>query len=299
VRDALDHDVVTEAALAARYRQRRLVLLVALLAATVLPIVAMGAWWLWPLLVVPAVLAAPLAAGTGLIATLMLSAIALAAASGGDVGSAEILAGFAAIIIVAALGAAHAGMADGLMARVARGTAAPAAGMAPDDVFDLIAHRDCRRAAAGGPPVSVAMVAVPHVDSVGRRHGVGTMHALLDAASAAVVRETPGSDLVMEQGDGRYVALVAGTADVAREVAGRIAAALRGVAVRDEDGLRVTPGVVGTGIAQWEPGDSGPDALIERAEAVMLRDLASGGPAGRADEGATDQFRAVAVVDAA
>ena len=298
MRDAPDHDVVTEAALAARYRQRRLVLLVALLAATVVPIVAMGAWWLWPLLVVPAVLAAPLAAGTGLIATLMLSAIALAAASGGDVGSAEILAGFAAIVIVAALGAAHAGMADGLMARVAGGTEAPAPGMAPDDVFDLIAHRDCRRAAAGGPPVSVAMVAVPRVDSVGRRHGVGTMHALLEAASAAVVRETPGSDLVMEQGDGRYVALVAGTADVARDVAGRIAAALAGVAVRDEDGLRVTPGVVATGIAQWEPGDSGPDALIERATAAMRSDLVDAGPAGHADEGATDQF-SVAAADAA
>jgi GGDEF domain-containing protein len=296
VRDASDHDVVTEAALAARYRQRRLVLLVALLVATVVPIVAMGAWWLWPLLVVPAVLAAPLAGATGLIATLLVAAIALASASAGDVGTAQILSGFAAIIIVAALGAAHAGMTDGLVDRMGR-AADPMPGLAPGDVFDLIADRDCRRAAAGGTPVSVAVVAMPRVDSVARRHGMATLHALLDAASSAVVRATPASDLVVEQGDGRYVALVAGTSDMARDVARRIAASLDGVAVRDASGATVTAGAVATGVAEWEVGDPGPDALIERATAAMLRDLV--GADGHADEGATGEFTAVAVADAA
>lgn len=299
VRDAFDHDVTTEAAQAARYRQRRLLLLVALLAATVVPIVAMGAWWLWPLLVVPAVLAAPLAGGTGLIATILLAVIALASASAGNVDSTEIMAGFAAIITVAGLGAAHAGMTDGLIARAARSTAEPAPGMAPDDVFDVIAHRECSRAAAGGPAVSLAVVAIPRVDSVERLHGTGTMHALLDAASAAVVGAIPGSDLVMEKADGQFVALVAGPADAARDVAGRMAAALGGVAVRAVAGGRVTAGAVATGVAEWEMGDSGPDALIERATAAMLRDLAAAGSAGRAEEGATDQFSAVSVADAA
>lgn len=299
MRYASDHDVVTEAAPAARYRQRRLLLLVALLGVTVVPVVALGVWWLWPLLVVPAVLAAPLAGSTGLIATLLAAAIALAAASGGDVGSAEMLTGFVAIVVVAALGAAHAGLADGLIDRVTVGEGDSPHGFTPGDIFDLIADRDCRRAAEDGTPVSVAVVAIPHVVSVGRRHGADIQRAVLSASSAAVARAISGSELVIEQGDGRYVALVAGTSDVARHVARRISGALDGVAVRDADGLRITAGGVAMGVAQWNADDSGPDALIDRADAALRDDPAWSGGAGRADEGATDRFSAVAVADAA
>jgi hypothetical protein len=110
VTNETDHHVESPAAMATRYRQRRLVLLVALLAVTVLPIIAVGAWWMWPLLVIPAVLAAPLAGGAGLLGTLLATAIALAAASAGNVSTGEITAGFVAVIVVAALGAVHVGM---------------------------------------------------------------------------------------------------------------------------------------------------------------------------------------------
>ena len=300
VRYDSDHDVVTEAALAARYRQRRLSLLVVLLVATVVPIVALGAWWLWPLLVVPAALAAPLAGGTGLIATLLAAAIALAAASSGEVTSSEVVIGFLAIVVVGALGAAHEGMGGGLlsgwspMRDEARG-----AGPAPDQVFDLIAQRDCRRAAETGSPVSVAIVAIPRVDSVGRTHGDDVLDHLLAACATAVAGVVSGSDLLTEIEEGRYVALVAGPADAARDVGERMAMALEQVAVRDRDGLRVTPGAVAVGVAEWRASDSGPQSLIDRAAADLLQDLVRSGAAGSGDDQATGQFRSVSVADAA
>lgn len=294
---AHDHTPVPDAALAARYRQRRLWLLVLLLAATVVPIVAMGAWWLWPLLVVPAALAAPLAGGTGLIAALLASAIGLAAASAGDVASAELAMGFLAVVVMAALGAAHAGMTQGIVSGWAsRGADRASAGPAPRQVFDLIADRDCRRAAETGSPVAVAIVAIPRVDLITARHGAGAVDDLLDACTSAVNGATGRSDLVMEESDGRYVALVAGTADAARDLAERMAAALESVAVRDRDGLRVTTGEVGVGVAQWAQHDTGPDSLIERAATDLRAGMVR---TGAGDDQVTGELRSVAVADAA
>lgn len=295
----IDHTTVPDAALAARYRQRRLALLVVLLAATVIPVVALGTWWMWPLLVVPAALAAPLAGGTGLIAALLASAIALAAASSGDVASAEAATGFLAIVVMAALGAAHAGMTDGIVAGwAARAPGTRSAGPASREVFDLIADRDCRRAAETGSPVAVAIVAIPRVDDIVARHG-SAADDLLDACSAAAAAVPGRSDLVMEDADGRYVALVAGTADAARELGERMATALESVAVRDRDGLRVTAGEVAVGVAQWSPHDTGPDSLIERAGAALRDDLVRAARADAADDQVTGEFRGVAVPDAA
>ena len=297
--ESTEHQDATDVALAARYRQRRLSLLAVVVLVTVVPIVALGTWWMWPLLVIPAALAAPLAGGTGLIATLLACAIGLAAASGGQVTSAEVLMGFVAIIVVAALGAAHAGMGRGVMAAMpsfGRGRDR-AVGPAPGDVFDIIAARDCRRAAETGTPVSVAIVAVPRVQWIAERHGDDVLDHLLEACSAAVAGVTSGSDLVMEQSDGRYVALVPGTADAARELAERIAMALEGVAVRDHDGLRVTAGSVGLGVAQWRDGDAGPDALIERAGAALQQDMAR--DAAPRDDQVTGEFRPAPIADAA
>jgi len=295
--DSTDNQDVTEAA-AARYRQRRLFLLAALVLVTVVPIVAMGTWWMWPLLVIPAALAAPLAGGTGLIATLLACAIGLAAASGGEVISAEVLMGVVAVIVVAGLGAAHAGMARGVRAAMPSFAGrARAAGPAPGEVFDIIAARDCRRAAETGSPVSVAIVAVPRVDWIAERHGEDVLGDLLDACSAAVAGVTSGSDLVVEQADGRYAALVPATADTARELGDRIAMALEGVAVRDHDGLRVTAGSVGVGVAEWREGDTGPDALIERAGAALQQDMVRADLS--ADDQVTGEFRPAAIADAA
>ena len=292
-----DHDVERDAALAARYRQRRLVLLAALLVATVVPIVAMGSWWLWPLLVVPAALAAPLAGATGLMATLLASAIELAAASSGDVATVEAAIGFVAIVVVAALGAAHAGLAEGLGApwRSRGGAGGPA--MAPSAVFDVIAERDCRRAAETSSPVAVAVAAIPRIRALRAVHGDDVLEHLLGACADAVAQVAHGGDLVMEDAPGRYVALVAGGEDAARDLGHRLATALEAVAVRDHDGLRVTAGSVAVGAAAWTSADTGPSSLIERADADLRRDMAA--DVGRPDEQATGEFRAVAVADAA
>ncbi len=276
-----------------------------LLVATVVPVAILGTWWLWPLLVIPAALAAPLAGGTGLIVTLLAAAIALAAASSGEATSSAVVVGFVAIVVIAALGAAHEGMGQGqgrgqgiLRIRSGRTDPAPPAA-APGDVFDLIAHRDCRRAAETGSPVAVAMVAIPRVGAVGHTHGRDVLDDLLSACTAAVTAAVSGSDLVTGQGDGRYVALVAGSADAARDVGQRMAVALESVAVRDHDGLRVTAGAVAVGVAAWSESDTGPDSLIERATAALREDLVRAGGSGVDDEQVTGAFAAVALADAA
>ena len=202
--------------MATRYRQRRLMLLVILLAVTVLPIIAVGAWWMWPLLIIPAVLAAPLAGGAGLVGTLLATAIALAAASAGDVSASEITAGFVAIIVVAALGAVHAGMVEGVAFGWGHGADADGdlarapGGLAPIDVFHLVADRDCRRAEEAGAPVALALVTTPRLDAIITDHGRATATAFLDAAGHGVARVIAPSDLVVDMGDGRFMALVAG-----------------------------------------------------------------------------------------
>jgi PleD family two-component response regulator len=102
---------------------------------------------------------------------------------------------------------------------------------------------------------------------------------------------------VMEQADGRYVALVPGPAEAARELAERVAMALEGVAVRDRDGLHVTAGSVGIGVAQWREGDAGPDVLIERAGAALQQDMARDAAPG--DDQVTGEFRSAPIADAA
>lgn len=289
--------------MATRYRQRRLMLLVILLAVTVLPIIAVGAWWMWPLLIIPAVLAAPLAGGAGLVGTLLATAIALAAASAGDVSASEITAGFVSIIVVAALGAVHVGMVEGVAFGWGRredgdgDLAGAPGGLAPIDVFHLVADRDCRRAAESGAPVALALVTTPRLGAIVTDHGRATATAFLDAASRGVARVIAPSDLVVDMGDGRYMALVAGGAGPAREAAERIAVAIEAVHVRGADGARVTSGAVAIGTAQWAEGDQGIDGMVSRAESSLELDArVAHAPQ---DDHVTGEFRSVAVADAA
>jgi len=303
VTNETDHHVESPAAMATRYRQRRLVLLVALLAVTVLPIIAVGAWWMWPLLVIPAVLAAPLAGGAGLVGTLLATAIALAAASADKVSTGEITAGFVAVIVVAALGAVHVGMVDGLSLGWAStregggdGVRAPG-GLAPLDVFHLVADRDCRRAAETGAPLALALVTTPRLDEIITDHGRATAVAFLDAANHGVARVIAPSDLVVDMGDGRFMALVAGNAALAREAAERIAVAIEAVHVRGAGGARITSGAVAIGTSQWTEGDRGIDGMVSRAESSLELDTRAAYLL-QADD-ITGEFRSVAVADAA
>ncbi|MSO45009.1 MAG: hypothetical protein EXQ74_06890 [Thermoleophilia bacterium] len=299
VRQSQDHDAAMDAAPAARYRTRRLVLLVVLLAGTGIPIVAFGATWVWPLLVIPAVLAAPLAGGTGFIATLLAAAVALAVASGSGVSSSLMVAGFVGMVGVAILGAAHTGRATGRVVRVAVPTDTPDRVLTPHDLFDFIADRDCRRAADTGSSVSVAVVAIPRVDIIGREHGMDVLGDLLGLASAGIARVTATLDLVVEPETGRYVALVAGTAEAARDLAERMATVLEDVAVRGHDGRRVTAGIVALGVAQWTAGDTGVQSMIDRASTALRRDLVRGDAfAHTSGDDVTGSFRVV-VADAA
>ena len=294
------HDVVHGPAMTTRYRQRRLILLVTLLGATVIPIIAVGAWWLWPLLVIPAVLAAPLAGGIGLIATLLAAAVALATASAGQVSAGEITAGFVAVVVLAALGAAHAGMAEGLAfgqrdADDDRGRRP--SGLAPLDVFDLIADRDCQRAAEDGGPVSLALVGITDLDDITTIYGGAVRDALLDAANHGVARVISPSDLVVDIGDGRFMALVSGPAERAREAGDRIAIAIEAVHVRGGGGVRVSAGAIAAGVAQWIDGDQGMEGMLTRAESALIPVPRT--PVGITDTAVTGEFRSVAVADAA
>ncbi len=277
-------------------------LLVALLALTVVPIIAVGAWWLSPLLVIPAVLAAPLAGGAGLIGTLLATAIALAAASGGHVTSAEITAGFVAVVVLAALGAAHTWMAEGRgFARHdvdADADVAPrGGGLVPGAVFDVVADRECRRAAEDGVPVSLALVTIPRIVAITTDHGRAIARALLHVANDGVARVISPSDLVVDMADGRFMALVSGPVGRAREAAERIAVALEAIHVRTPGDVRVTSGAVAIGVATWADGDVGVDDMVSRAESSLELDTRAV-PATIGDQ-ITDEFRSVVVADAA
>ncbi len=277
-------------------------LLVVLLALTVVPIIAVGAWWLSPLLVIPAVLAAPLAGGAGLIGTLLATAIALAAASGGHMTSAEITAGFVAVVVLAALGAAHTWMAEGRgFARHdvdADADVAPrGGGLVPGAVFDVVADRECRRAAEDGVPVSLALVTIPRIVAITTDHGHAIARALLHAANDGVARVISPSDLVVDMADGRFMALVSGPDGRAREAAERIAVALEAIHVRTPGGVRVASGAVAIGVATWADGDVGVDDMVSRAESSLELDTRAV-PATIGDQ-ITGEFRSVVVADAA
>ena len=215
----------------------------------------------------------------------------------------EITAGFVAIIVVAALGAVHAGMVEGVAFGWGHGADADGdlarapGGLAPIDVFHLVADRDCRRAEEAGAPVALALVTTPRLDAIITDHGRATATAFLDAAGHGVARVIAPSDLVVDMGDGRFMALVAGDAALAREAAERIAVAIEAVQVRGAGGARITSGAVAIGTAQWADGDQGIDGMVSRAESSLELD-ARVAPLPQ-DDDITGEFRSVAVADAA
>jgi len=121
--------------------------------------------------------------------------------------------------------------------------------------------------------------------------------AFLDAANHGVARVIAPSDLVVDMGDGRFMALVAGDAPMAREAAERIAVAIEAVHVRGAGGARITSGAVAIGTSRWTEGDRGIDGMVSRAESSLELD-ARAAYLPQADD-ITGEFRSVAVADAA
>jgi GGDEF domain-containing protein len=144
---------------------------------------------------------------------------------------------------------------------------------------------------------SLALVGITDLDDITTIYGGAVRDALLDAANHGVARVISPSDLVVDMGDGRFMALVSGPAERAREAGDRIAIAIEAVHVRGGGGVRVSAGVVAAGVAQWIDGDQGMEGMLTRAESALIPVPRT--PVGITDTAVTGEFRSVAVADAA
>jgi len=128
--------------------------------------------------------------------------------------------------------------------------------------------------AAGGEPVSVALIDIDHFKRINDTWGHAAGDAVLEGFAARIMREMRAIDIAARFGGEEFVLIFSGTqANEALEAAERVRAAVARDAFESPEGaLGVT---VSVGVAEAWPGDDVED-LIGRADAALYEAKASG-----------------------
>ncbi len=128
--------------------------------------------------------------------------------------------------------------------------------------------------AAGGEPVSAALIDIDHFKRINDTWGHAAGDAVLEGFAARILREMRAVDIAARFGGEEFILIFPGTqADAALEAAERVRAAVaRETFAWPEGALSVT---VSVGVAEALPGDDVED-LLGRADAALYEAKASG-----------------------
>ncbi len=250
--------------------RRRIALLTALVALPVL-LMTMGAWQVWPLLMVPVALAGVLAGVQGLALVSAVTALAMAivsdrpGASGGQMAVA--LLGAVALSLVVA--GRHAAMQRDLRRAATESLTDRLTGL-PNYAFLCDAlPRELRRAERYGHPVSLVLLDIDRFKRFNDQHGHGEGNRLLARVGGTLLACARASDMPARFGGEEFAIVVPGPLSEATEAAERIRRAIGETRVSTGGGVAVAV-TVSVGVAEHVAGErlDGAD-LIARADRAL------------------------------
>ncbi|MCB0882991.1 MAG: GGDEF domain-containing protein [Thermoleophilia bacterium] len=261
-----------EMELAAR---RRLVLLAAVLAATLVPL-ALGAWHAWPLLGLPVVLSFALSGptGLGLVASVAALAMALVSANPGADGTSLATAFVAFVALGVVVGMRHYSLEHALDRESQRSLTDKLTGLPNYAYLSETLPLELRRADRNGGDVSLVLLDLDHFKAFNDRFGHEAGNRMLVAAADAMRATARGSDVVGRFGGEEFAVIVAGGAGEAAEAAERVRDAIQAVRITVDPGVEV--GVTtSAGVAQRQRGEV-MQQLIKRADGALYAAKAAG-----------------------
>ena len=237
-------------------------------------VVLVGSLEFWPILILPLVVAVPIAGTEGLIGVSAAVALLLAmVAERPGPTSRELVTAYVTGLVGAVLMGVLTERAHAVAARtVVRGLGDDVAGFVPESVvWDRLGV-----AVRRGWTPALAIVTIDAQPDRSARESAQTARRAIAAATGALGSAQRPSDLVARDAEGRFVVLIVDGQDRARDIAERIRAVVGAVEIdhASDDAATLTASV---GVARAsETGDT-PDDVVARAEAALTQARDAGG----------------------
>lgn len=223
---------------------------------------------LWPLLIVPIVLAVPIAGWTGLAAVLVASSGLGAIVASRGASGAQVAVGLGAAAVGAVLaGARHMRVVRALDRVSGASLRDRLTGLYNYAYFsDALAQEHSRSARYGGP-LSLVLFDIDHFKSFNDTHGHAAGNELLAAVGRVFAKERRSTDIVARFGGEEFALLVPGSADMAAEAAERVRRSVERLEI-PVGGYRDAGRTISAGVAALRPDDT-PEDLLERADRAL------------------------------
>lgn len=156
----------------------------------------------------------------------------------------------------------------------------PLTGIANRRRFDETLHRECKRAAREGVPLSVLMIDIDHFKAYNDHYGhIAGDQCLMRVAASLRNGISRSGDLVARYGGEEFVVVLPATdREAAETVAERLRSGIEGLAIKQARSA-VGPGVtvsVGCATGSLPGNELRPDRLVACADAMLYRSKANG-----------------------
>ncbi len=231
---------------------------------------------LWVLMAVPVALAVPVAGWWGLgVASVAAAALGVYRGVESVVPSVQLSVGLVGFVVAGTLvGARHMTVARALDRVSGESLRDRLTGLYNFAYFTDALAREHSRATRYGGALSLVLVDLDHFKSFNDTHGHSAGNELLAAVGQVLAREGRSTDIVARFGGEEFALLVAGTSEMATEVAERVRRAIQRLDVEVGHGRR-DGRTISAGVASLRSGD-GPEDLVERADRALYLSKARG-----------------------
>lgn len=228
-----------------------------------------GAWPLWPLLAIPALVAVPMGGREALIGVSAAIAIVLTLLAGqpGPDGR-ELATGFVVLVAVSLGGAFLSKERTREVERPAsRGITDRLTGLGSYAYLREMLDLECRRSDRHGRPLSLAILDIDGMRSVNEREGHDTGNRLLAAIGDELFRVSRGTDILGRTGSDELALIVPGGPAEAIDAAERLRVAIAEVVLVGATGREVRVTASAGVAAHWKEATA--TDLIDRAQEAL------------------------------